>query len=97
MPHSYQVDQSISVLRVVWWFFSSNFNRKLCILTMNTHIIRPSRSATSDLGLHSLSVSHKKTLGLHVYGLIMIILVITHVTVYDKNEHFKQAFTCNMF
>ena len=97
MFHSYQVDQSISVLRVDWWYFSIRIsientyaNSKSTYQTPPLH-----RSAASDLGLHCLRLSHKRTPGL--YWLIMIILVITNVTVYDKNDHFKKALTCTMF
>ena len=61
-------------------------------------LVRHPRSTASDLCLRCLRVSKKRTLGL--YGLIMItcIFMITNlITVYGKNNHFKQAFTCNMF
>ena len=40
ISHSYQLEQSISVLRDVRWYFSffSSFNRKLCKQTVETLI-----------------------------------------------------------
>ena len=50
ISHRYQLEQSISVLRDVRWYFSFlfNLNRKLCKQTVET------------LGLHYLPMSHKK-------------------------------------
>ena len=47
-PFPYQLDQSISVLRVAGWYFS-NSNRTFC-----------KHSAVSDLDLHCLPMSHEK-------------------------------------
>ena len=56
-----QLNQSISVLRVVWRYFFT-FNQILIEHSVSKH------SAASGLGLHGLHMSHKRTLGL--YGLI---------------------------
>ena len=58
----YQLEQSISVLRDVRWYFFhfySNFNRKLCKQTVETPH-QTLRSVASDLGLYYLPMSHKK-------------------------------------
>ena len=56
ISHFYQLDQSISALRVVGWnfffHFYSNFNRTTCKQTGD-----PQSSVVSDLGLHCLLMS----------------------------------------
>ena len=47
------LDQSISILRVVGWYFHSNFNRTFCMQNVKT-LIR------SDLSRLFLPISHKK-------------------------------------
>ena len=61
ISHRYQLEQSISVLRDVRWFFSfySSFNRKLCKQTVGDPDQTP-HSVASDLGLHYLPMSNKK-------------------------------------
>ena len=51
-PTVYQLDQSISIFRVL--HFYSNFNRPFCEQTVEILI------AVSDLCLHGLPMSHKK-------------------------------------
>ena len=61
ISQSYQLDQSISVLRVVGSYFSFVFKFWLKILEANSgNPDQTPRSAASDLGLHCLPVSHKK-------------------------------------
>ena len=67
---SYQLDQSISVLRVVGWCFSILFKFKKIILQANRG--DPDQMlhyAMSDLGVHCLLCPIIRTLGLHEYGL----------------------------
>ena len=56
ISHPYHLDESISVLRVVGWYFSFLFNffKKYADPDQTPH------SAASDLGLHCLPMSHKK-------------------------------------
>ena len=58
---SYQLDQSISVLRVAGGIlhFNSNFNRTFCEPNSGDPYQRLQNTA-SDLGLHCLCMSHKK-------------------------------------
>ena len=65
ISHSNQLDPSISVLRDVGCFFHlfSNFN---ILLANSGNPDQTPRSAASDLGLHCLPMSHKRTLGLYV-------------------------------
>ena len=67
ISHRYQLEQSISVIRDVRWYFSFlfKFNRKLCIQTVET----------SDLGLQYLPMSHKKC-ARHIWVKNAIILLI---------------------
>ena len=53
ISYHYQLEQSISVLRNVWWYLSfySNFERTFCKQAVET-LIR--QNAASDLGLHYL-------------------------------------------
>ena len=57
ISHSYQLDQSISVLKIIgrYYSFYSNFKRPRC--KDPDHM---PGSAGSDLGLHCLPISHKK-------------------------------------
>ena len=55
ISYYYQLDQSISVLRVVGWYFYSNLNRTICKQTVETD--QMSHFAASDLGLHCLPMS----------------------------------------
>ena len=54
ISHSYRLDQSISVLRVVWSYLSFLFNKNKIKHSVCKH------SAASDLGLYCLPMSHKK-------------------------------------
>ena len=72
IPHSYHLDQSISVLRVVGWYFSVWFKFYKNISKQWRPCWTP-HSAAPDLGLHCLPMSHKKDAGLiwvkqHWYG-----------------------------
>ena len=61
----YQLDQSISILRDVGWYLSFLFKFLERILQANSG--EPDQtpcSAASCLGLHCLSMSHKKDIGL---------------------------------
>ena len=58
IPLSYQLDQSISVLRAVGWYFS-NSNRISWKKNNGDPDQRP-HSAASGLGLGCLPMSHKK-------------------------------------
>ena len=57
ISHCCQLDQSISILRVVGWqfYFYSIFDGTLCKQTDQTP-----RFVASDLGLRCLHISHKK-------------------------------------
>ena len=64
ISHSYQLDQSISVLRVVVssiFHFYSNLTGTFCKRTMKTLIRQTPNSAVSDLDLHFLPMSHSLT------------------------------------
>ena len=52
IPHSYQLEQSISILRVAGWYFSFSFE----FVWANSG----DPDQMPDLGLHSLHTSHKK-------------------------------------
>ena len=54
ISHSYQLDKSISVLRVVGWYCF------IFIQILIEYSVSKQRSAASDLGLHCLFMSHKK-------------------------------------
>ena len=56
ISRSYQLDQSISVLRVDGWYFSFLFKFK----STSGNPDQPPHFAVSDLGLYCLPVSHKK-------------------------------------
>ena len=62
MSHSYQLDQSISNLRVVGWYYHShsNSNRRFCKQTVEGDPDQTPHSVASDLGLHCLPMSYKK-------------------------------------
>ena len=65
--HSCQLEQFITVLRVVEWYFSFLFNSLYNSLKVNSRDPdQTPRSAASDLGMHCLPVSQKRTLD--VYG-----------------------------
>ena len=71
-----QMYQSISVLRVVGWyfsFFSSNFNKTFCMQTVETY--QTPRAAASDQGLQCLPMSHKKDVRLKLVKNIMSVRV----------------------
>ena len=76
LSHPYQLDESISNFRVVgWWYFSFLFiflKRNFCKQTVE-NLIR--RHVLSDLMLHCLPMSQKRTLGL--YGLNMVVFHIS--------------------
>ena len=60
ISHCYQLDQSISVLRIVCWYFTfySNFNK-----TLKANSGVPDQTpcfVTSDLDRHRLHMSHKR-------------------------------------
>ena len=57
----YYLEQSISVLRDVGWYFSFLFKMKENIIEANSgDPDQMPHSAASDLGLHCLTMSHKK-------------------------------------
>ena len=57
MSHYYQLDQSISVLRVVRWYFTFLFKFQLNILSANSgDTDQTPHSMVSDLGLHCLPI-----------------------------------------
>ena len=61
ISHRYQLEQSITVLRDVRWYFSfySSFNRKIMQANSGDPDQTPHFVAL-DLGLHYLPMSHKK-------------------------------------
>ena len=57
--YPYQLDQSISILRVVGWYFSFLYKwNNLLVNSGDPDQMLP--SAASDLSLHCLSMSHKR-------------------------------------
>ena len=65
ISHFYHFAQSISVLRVVRWYF--HFLFEILLERSMSNLWRPDHtphSAASDLGLHCLRMSHKKDAGL---------------------------------
>ena len=62
ISHRYQLEQSISVLRDVRWYFSfySSFNRKKIMQANSKDPDQPPHSVAPDLGLHYLPMSHIK-------------------------------------
>ena len=62
LSYSYQLAQSISVLRVVGCYFSFLFKFEYTILEANSgDSDQTPQSAASDMGLHCLPISHKNT------------------------------------
>ena len=61
IPHCYQLDQYISIIRVVGFFFPFlfKFNRTFCKKNGGDPD-QTQHSVVSDLGLHFLPMSHKK-------------------------------------
>ena len=57
--HCYQLDQTISALRVVGWYFLFEIKENILYANSGDPDQTP-RSAASDLGLRCLSMSHKK-------------------------------------
>ena len=74
ISHRYQLEQSISVLRGVRWYFSffSSFNRKLCKQTFH----QTPHSVASNLGLGYLPMSLIKN-AWHIWVKNAIILLIS--------------------
>ena len=61
ISHRYQLEQPISVLRDVWWYFSFLFKFLYKIMQANSgDPDQTPHSVASDLGLHCLPMSHKK-------------------------------------
>ena len=62
ISHYFQLEQSISALRNVGWYFSfySNFNRAFCKRMVETLIRRRIMRAASGQALHYSTTSHKK-------------------------------------
>ena len=61
ISHLYQMEHFISVLKDIWWYFSSLFKFQYNILQANSgDPDQTPRSVASDLGLHCLNMSHKK-------------------------------------
>ena len=56
----YQLNQSISVLRVVGWYFSFLFNFKSILKANSGDPDQTLQNAAPDLGLHRLPMPHKK-------------------------------------
>ena len=74
ISHSYQLEQSISVLRDVRWYFSFLFKFQKKIKQANSgDPDQTPHSVASDLGLHCLPMSHKKD-ALHIWVKNAIIL-----------------------
>ena len=85
ISHPYQLNESISVLWDVGWYFSFlfNFNREFCKQTVETLIRRSvwQRLAASDLVLHCLPMFQKRMIGL--YGLNIVELSLCFNNVYN--------------